>query len=326
MATLLLATSLSAQTVVASDAPSPVRQVLIDALGPKAAEVGKTPTFAALVAAMTPEVRADAKTKLDSLGRAPLTTSVLTDLSKVYTLLGSHSSAAQAGLTLQEREPKATKGLILAANAKLAEGNYAESAMLANEALKINPKDRDALAAWNTAKDRVSPTGRSSTLNAAQSTAQNSVVVSQPAVVDNRPLKLGYKSLAQTTVPDFKNDEPVQPAPNGHPWLPYAIGFGLTVFGIGMAVKHSLEDAKGAVLQTVDKTRGGAENLLDKTEDWIYEHPTATKIVFGVGTAVAIAGLITFTGGLGGGPLVFVTAGGGTLSGGVVAASGVAAT
>ncbi len=65
LAALLLASTLSAQTIEAPAAPSPVRQALIDALGPRAAEVGKTPTFNALVAAMTPEIRADAKTKLE---------------------------------------------------------------------------------------------------------------------------------------------------------------------------------------------------------------------------------------------------------------------
>lgn len=325
LAALLLASTLAAQTIEAPASPSPVQQVLLDALGPRAAEVGKTPTFNALVAAMTPEIRADAKTKLDGLDRALLTTLVLTDLSKVYSLLGSHSSAAQAALALQEREPKATQGFVIASNAKLDEGDYAGSVKLAAEALKIDSKDPAALAVWHSAKGRVAPTSLSSN---SQPASQNPAGSVQTATVDDRPLKVGVTKPTMGVVPEFKKDSPVHSVPNGHPWLPYAVGFGLTVFGIGLSIKHSLEDAKGTVMQTVDMAGDGAANLFDRGVDWAQDHPK-TMIALGVGAVVVSGGLVLSGGAIGGGGMMLATAGGPTTivaaTAGSVSASQVAA-
>lgn len=321
-ALLLAATVASAQVAEAPARASPVRQALVESLGPGTLASDKSTPFESLVSAMTPEMRATAKTKLDAIDRAPLSTAALEDLSKAYSLLGSHGSAAEAGLALQSRDPKNTKGLVLASSAKLDEGDYAGSVALAEQALKLDPNDAAARAVWHTAKGRVAPTSRPSN---SQPLAQNSVGSVQTTGVATTPLYADVKKRTSGVVPDFQKDQPIEPASSGHPWLPYAIGFGLTAFGIGLAVKHSLEDAKATVEQTVDKAEDGAANLYAKGKDWVQDHPKTTIAAAALASAAVVAIAVASLPAAGGGGLTYAVAGGGTQVAGEISATHLAA-
>lgn len=303
---LVSATIALAQTAESPAPPSPVRQSLIAALGPKADGVGPEFSLRALVEGMTPEMRSDAREKLDALDKAVLPSSALTDLSHAYALLGAHGSAAKAGMTLQEREPKGTQGLVLAASAKLDQGDYVTSAALAEQALKINPGDKNARYFYETAKGRGAP---KSGTDAPKHTLATPTTTRQ---TDDRPLRPGYRAGPTIAPPEVMDESPSPPSRDGRPWVPYAVGAALTLFGIGLSIKHGLEQTAEAVDQTQEKALDGASNLYFKGKDFVQENP---KTTIGVGVvAVAIAGwLILPTLGLGGGGLALATAGGGSV-------------
>lgn len=315
--TLRLAAIILAATVVSARAeppvrPSPVRQALIEALGPGAAVTGNEPSFPSIIEAMPPEARIDARIRLDALDREVLSEEALTDLSRVYTLLGAHDPATQAGLALQSRNPKGTQGLVLAASAKLEEKDYASSVTLAEQALKINPKDLDAQSVLQSAKGRVAPTSPARFESASVSSPRSEA----PAVVDDRPLKQGMRARPGEAPPVPIKDDPASPSPGGAPWLPYVIGGALTIYGVGRGIKHTLERGKGAIEQTVEKADDGIGDLYFKGKEIAQEHPNAT-IAVGL-TAVAVAGWFVLPAlGLGiggGGTMMLATAGGGNVA------------
>ncbi|MEQ1919732.1 MAG: hypothetical protein ABL955_11080 [Elusimicrobiota bacterium] len=100
-----------------------------------------------------------AKARLDGLDRAKLSSANLRELSEAYVLLGYFEAGAALGKTLQDRDPTGTQGLKLAAWAKIEGKDYAGAVALAQEALRINPNDKDAAALLYSAKGRAASTG-----------------------------------------------------------------------------------------------------------------------------------------------------------------------
>ncbi|MEQ1918596.1 MAG: hypothetical protein ABL955_05305, partial [Elusimicrobiota bacterium] len=299
LAALILApTVVSARAAEAPARPSAVRQALVDTLGAGADAAGKKPSFGALVNAMSPELRAAARARLDALDRESLSPAALTDLSKVYVLLGAH-------------DPKGTRGLVLAADAKLAQKDYAASAALAEQALKINPSDFDARRALETARGRIAPTSSANSLVPSGGQEQ-----SQAPPADTRPLRPASKLRPGEAPPAPLRDEPAPATPGGAPWwLTYAMGGGLLIYGAGLTVKHALERGKGGLEQTAETAGKNIDNLNFKGKDFFQKNPkTAVAVCVGGAVAVLIGGvLIAPTLGLGGGAtLLLATEGGGT--------------
>jgi len=318
-AVLLSAATVLAQPSEAPAAPSPVRDAVFEALGPHAEAVGDAPSYAALVGAMTPEIRPGTLVKLDALDRDALSPSALTDLSRVYILLGKTDSAAQVGLALQGKTPKGTQGLVIAAHAKLQEGDYAASVGFAEQALKLNPGDRDALSVLHSAKGRRAPT---TSVLPAQITGASSDQGSPAATVDPRTQRSNFKMQPQAVVPYPGNDAPDAPARSRLPWLPYAFGGWLTLLGIVLSIKHAKEQAGEFVEKTEDRAADWAANLYHKGKDFVQEHPKKT-IAAGVAAVAIGAWLILPAVGLGGGGLMLATAGGPSVA---ATAGGVSAT
>lgn len=137
-----------------AQAPSRVRAELVAALDGKAAALSSQAPLREVAALFLTKEKAEARTRLDGLDRAHLSPAELRELSEAYVLLGYFDAGAQAGRALQEREPLATHGFKLAAAARLEEKDYAGAVEAAQEALKIDPQDRDAAALLHVALGR----------------------------------------------------------------------------------------------------------------------------------------------------------------------------
>lgn len=140
-----------------------VRAELSNSLGMKATSLTPNSDLREYAALFRAEEKPEAKARLDRLDRAKLSPGDLRELSEAYVLLGYFDAGASAGRALQDREPSGTQGLKLAAFAKLKEKDYAASAALAEEALKINPDDRDAAGLLHSAKGRGGASASAST-------------------------------------------------------------------------------------------------------------------------------------------------------------------
>lgn len=268
---------------------------------------------------MPPETRAAARVGLDALDRGSLTDAELADLSRAYVHLGAAEPGVRAGLTLQERDPKGTQGLVLAASAKLEQRDFAASASLAEQALKINPSDLDARAVLEISKGRGAP------VKTAGSVVPSGEVggLNPERPLDERPLKPAIRLGPSSAPPEVYHDS-TQTSSRGMPWLPYALGGSLTLIGFGLALKHAREEAGEFVQKTEDQAVDRAANLYFKAEEFVRENPKTT-IAAGV-VAVAVAGwLILPAAGVGGGGMMLAAAGG-PAAGSVAAGSGISVT
>lgn len=315
--TFLAAVS-SAQNVVTPAGDSAVRRVLMEARGSDTVAKGSNPSLQELIDPMPPEARSAARVGLDALDRGSLADAELADLSRAYVHLGAVEPGARAGLALQERDPKGTQGLVLAASAKLVQRDFAASAALAEQALKIDPGDLDARSVLEVSKGRGAPVK-----SAGSVVPRRAAGGSNPErTIDDRPLKPLIR-LGPSSVPPEISHDATEPPSRGMPWLPYALGGGLTLIGIGLALKHAREEAGEFVQKTEDRAVDGAANLYFKAEGFVRENPKTTIAVGAVGVAVA-GWLILPAAGVGGGGMLLATAGG-PAAGYAAAGSGISA-
>lgn len=268
--------------------PSPIRQALAQALEDSDASAAPLRT---LTDRMDVPKKVVAKKKLDQLERDALSPNDLAELSRAYVLLGFPGPGADAGLSLQQREPKRTEGLDLAAYAKIQQQDYSSAVALAKEALKIDPGDRDAMTAYRFADGRQSPAGASpasapqAVRPANLATAMNT---QDPARPYRLPIKVRATSPPPDIAPDFVGDSPV---PRHTPFIPLAIGGALLFIGIGLSVKHAQDRAVDAVEQGSERALGKTAGFYQKAKDIVQEHPYAagTAAVGGIALCAWLA-------------------------------------
>ncbi|MDP3541866.1 MAG: hypothetical protein Q8T11_05290 [Elusimicrobiota bacterium] len=309
---LLAATTVMAQTVDSAPArDTPVRRVLAEAAGgePKDAE-----SLDGLVERIAPEKRFVAKTKLDELDRAELSPEALVDLDSACALL--------EGKTRFVNENGSPRGeLIAAAAGRLEAGDYQAAVVLAEEALRLNPKNADALSILHSSKGRVAPSmlGTSPPPSGGGLAPANAASFS----LDTRPLRPAAKLGVSLPVPGLKPNE-TEPNRPRSPWLPYAMAFGAGLVGIGVGLKNARDRASQAVDDGAEKIKSTGDKLADGAKEFIHENPK-TLIALGVGAVALTAWLVLPAAGIGGGGLMLATAGGPS-SAVAVTASGVTAT
>lgn len=189
---------------------SPVRAALAQTAGVTDAGRASLETLAAGIVA---DRRPDAKSALDSIDRRGLSTGEFGELSRAYVLLGFPEAAARAGNALPPNDPRRASGLSQAASAAANRSEYEHAVRLANEALRLNPRDPVATAVLRLAQGR----GRSSvdvlppptrqvapTPNPQPSSARPAIALSEP---------VRRRSLSDTSMPSLQmlDDETAAP-------------------------------------------------------------------------------------------------------------------
>jgi hypothetical protein len=200
---------LFASSAFSERSASPVRAALAQTAGVADAGHASLETLAAGIAA---DRRPAAKSALDSIDRSALSTGEFGELSRAYVLLGFAEEAARAGNGLPPNDPRVASGLSQAASAAANRSEYEHAVRLANEALRLNPRDPVATAVLRLAQGR----GRSSAEVSPAPARQVEPPTSQPAaahaaVTLSEPIK--RRPLSDTSMPSLQmlDDETAAP-------------------------------------------------------------------------------------------------------------------
>lgn len=294
---LLLATAALAQTVSGAPArDTPVRRVLTEAAG---GEPIDDESLGALVVRIAPGKRAATKSKLDQLNRAELLPEALVDLDSASALL--------EGKPRPVNENESHRGeMITAAAGRLEAGDFQAAEILAEEALKRDPRNAAARAILHSSKGRVAPKMHSS--SPPPSGGEQSP--SNPATnsFDARPHKPSIKLLDPIPVPGLEPDN-YDPGSPRSPWLPYAMAFGVGLVAVGVWLKSARDRASQAVDEGAEKVMATGDKLAAGAKGFIDKNPKAA-IALGAGGVALAAWLILPMAGIGGGGLMLATAGG----------------
>lgn len=218
----------------------PVRAELSAALEGRAAALAPNAELRDYAALFPLDERPKAKARLDGLDRSKLSAADLRELSEAYVLLGYFDAGASVGRTFQDRDPSGTEGLKLAAVAKLEAKDYAGAAALAQEALMLNPRDKDAAGLLYTARGR----GAASD--------------SSPAGSNQAPPPPSEQSMPVSRAPLVFTDRPRSGVPR--PFIPSPAESANEAEGMvsrsSKWVKRNIEEAPQAIVRLLDRTTG----------------------------------------------------------------------
>lgn len=312
IAFLIAATAALAQTdpvVPARD--TPVRRVLAEAVG---GEPNTDASLEGLVERIASEKHHATKAKLDELDRAALSPEALVDLDLACALLEGKPRSMRDNASPGDE-------IIVAAAGRLEAGDYQAAVILAEEALKLNPKNTDALSILYSSKGRAAP----STLRTSPPPSDGAPAPANAATfpLDTRPLRPTVTLVAPLPVPGLEPDE-TDPGRPRSPWLPYAMAFGVGLVGIGVGLRNARDRASQAIDDGAERTLSTGDKLVDGAKDFIHENPK-TSVALGAGAVALTAWLVLPAAGIGGGGLMLATAGGPSTAV-AVTASGVTAT
>lgn len=189
---------------------SPVRAALARTAGVADAASSSLETLASGIAA---DRRPAAKSALDSIDRRGLSTGEFGELSRAYVLLGFTEEAARAGNGLPANDPRVASGLSQAASAAANRSEYEHAVRLANEALRLNPRDPVATAVLRLAQGRGRSSASLSPAPARQAEQPSSSLpaADRAAITFSEPTK--RRSLSDTSMPSLQmlDDETAAP-------------------------------------------------------------------------------------------------------------------
>lgn len=191
---------------------SPVRAALAQTAG--VTDAGRA-SLESLAEGIVADRRSAAKSALDSIDRRGLSTAEFGELSRAYVLLGFPEAAALAGNALPPNDPRRASGLSQAASAAANHSEYEQAVRLANEALRLDPRDPVATAVLRLAQGR----GRSSVDVLPPPTRQIAPTPipqpssARPAIALSEPVR--RRSLSDTSMPSLQmlDDETAAPEP-----------------------------------------------------------------------------------------------------------------
>ncbi len=297
-ALLLVASLASAQDL--ADAPAkdtPVAAILLEAANgtPQAQRF----SLRSLVETLDAAGRASAREKLAALDRATLSADSIAALDAANALL-KEAAPPTAGANASP--------LVRSAASKLAEGDYEGATALAQQALKENKNDKDALAVLYSAKDRVRRTNSEAPSRGGENPAGGSVQTTTQ-VQDDRPLKLAVKVKGPNAPPDLVSADDSPESRKRSPWLPYAMAFGTGLIGVGIWLKNARDKASAAIDEGTESVLKTGDNVVQRGKDFVNENPKTSIAIVAVPTILMGAIVLPSMLGIGGGMTALTTAG-----------------